>query len=416
MKHLLLLALTLATPLLSVAQETKSDKFTLSGQIDGLQKGDTIRFEQIGLPGWIMSPGFDIIVRKPGQFSHKGTQAHDQYYLMTYLPKEGKATQCDRRGKPLIVTNGDKITLTGTADQIYYSALSGGIYDDPTFARYLLLDDSVGQIRGSYLQLSEEALERKDTATSQEYERKFNLFYQNNPGIEQVRTARKAYTASHPEGTLDQLIDLVSSLSYTPMNEARATYEKFSPKLQASHYGQLCIEQMETLEQLAPGQPAPDFTLVTTDGKTIKRDDFKANYLLIYHWGMCPGSIYIDGQVRALYDKYKDKGLKVIGLTESIAAIRKAYDGLPKDKKTEGPGVDDIRPVLGGMLEHKWTEVELETSHPDNQEIMKAYKISGWPFFVFIGPDGKILARNFTDAFFEARTMLDKELDGEKSE
>lgn len=410
MKYLLLLALAIVTPLLSVAKEARSDKFTLSGQIEGLQKGDTVRFEQIMLPGWTMSPGFDVIVRKPGQFNHKGTQSHDQYYLMTYLPKSGTAKRSDRRGRPLIVTNGDKITLVGTADQIYYSALSGGIYDDPKFARYLFLDDSVGQIRGSYVRLSQEAMERRDTATGQEYERKFNLFYQNNPGIEQVRAARKAYAESHPEGTLDGMIDLLSGLFYTPLNEARAAYEKFSPDLKASYYGRLYVEQMETLEQLAPGQPAPDFTLVTTEGKTVKRDEFKENYLLIYHWGMCPGSIYIDGQVRALYDKYKDKGLKMIGLTESIADVRKVYESLPKDKKTEGAGVDDIRPVLGGMLEHAWTEVELETNHPGNQEIMKAYKMSGWPFFVFIGPDGKMLARNFTDAFFEARTILDREL------
>ena len=41
---------------------------------------------------------------------------------------------------------------------------------------------------------------------------------------------------------------------------------------------------------------------------------------------------------------------------------------------------------------------------------MDAYKFSGWPFFVLIGPDGKIEARGFTDAFFKARTLLDEKL------
>lgn len=393
-----------------------TQKFTVTGKIDGLQKGDTLRFERVVLPGWNLEQAFDVIVAKPGVFSYKGTQEHDQYYMMTYFPKEGKAKDCDRRGKTFIVADGDKINMTGTADDIYYCTLSGGIYDEPLLAEYLRLDDSVGQVRGSYMRLITEAMERKDTAAAEEWGRKFNLFYENNPGQERVRAARKAYEAATPQGTLDRLVEMVPRLSYTPADEARKTYETYSPELKESYYGQLYVREMEAMERLAPGQPAPDFSLVATDGKTVTGGDYKGDYLLVYHWGMCPGSIYIDGQVRALYDKYKGKGLKMLGLTESIATIRQVYEGLPKDKKTEGPGVDDIRPVLGSMLEHGWTEVELETDQPGNKAVMDAFNICGWPFFVLIGPDGTIRARGFTDSFYEARKILDKELGGEKAE
>ena len=393
-----------------------TQKFTVTGKIDGLQKGDTLRFERVTLPGWNLEQAFDVIVAKPGVFSHKGTQEHDQYYLMTYFPKEGKAKVCDRSGKTLIVTDGNKIRMTGTADDIYYCTLTGGIYDDPLLSEYLRLNDSTGQIRGSYLRQADEAIQRKDTATSQEWARKFNLFYQDNPGIERMRAAKKAYQEANPHGTLDRLVDQIAALSYTPTEEAEATYETLSPELKESYYGRLYAKEMAAMKRLAKGQPAPHFSLVTTDGKTVTNSDYKGGYLLIYHWGMCPGSIYIDGQVRALYDKYKDKGLKMLGLTESIATIRQIYEGLPKDKKTEGPGVGDIRPVLGGMLEHGWTEAELETDQPGNKAVMNAFSISGWPFFVLIGPDGTILARDFTEGFYEARTILDKELGGEKAE
>lgn len=61
-----------------------------------------------------------------------------------------------------------------------------------------------------------------------------------------------------------------------------------------------------------------------------------------------------------LFEKYKDKGLQVVGLTESIADIRSVYESLPAGKKTPSPGVDDMRPVLAGMLEHGWIEAELK--------------------------------------------------------
>ncbi|MCC8061957.1 MAG: redoxin domain-containing protein, partial [Rikenellaceae bacterium] len=297
-----------------------------------------------------------------------------------------------------------------------YCTLSGGIYDDQLLAEYLRLDDSVGQVRGSYMRLGMEAFQRKDTATGLEYERNFNLFYENNPGVERASKARNAYKEANPQSSLYLLIDRISSLSYTPTEVAKAAYDAFSPELRASYYGQMYARQMANMERLAKGRPAPDFSLVTTEGKTAARDDYKGSYLLIYHWGMCPGSIYIDGQVRELYGKYKEKGLKMLGLTESVATIRQVYEGLPEDKKTAGPGVDDIRPVLAGMREHPWTEVELETGHPANKEIMEAYNFAGWPFFVLIGPDGSIQARGFTDAFFEAKGILDKELGGEKTE
>lgn len=393
-----------------------AQKFTVSGRIEGLRKGDTLRFERIVLPGWTQEPAFDVIVRKPGTFSHKGIQEHDQYYLMTYRPKEGAARRCDRSGKTLIVTGDDQIRMTGTADDIYYCTLSGGIYDDPLLAAYLLLEDSVGRVRGGYLRESMEAMERKDTTAGEEWGRKFNLFYENNPGIERMRAARKAYRDANPHGTLDRLVDQIAALSYTPTEEAEADYKTLSPELKESYYGQVYAAEMAAMKRLAKGKPAPDFSLVSAEGETLTRDDYKGDYLLIYHWGLCPGSIYIDGQVRELYGKYKDKGLKVLGLTESIATIRQVYEGLPKDKKTAGPGVDDIRPVLAGMLEHGWTEAELETDRPGNKAVMDAFSISGWPFFVLIGPDGTIRARGFTDAFFEAREILGQELSRNKAE
>ena len=387
-------------------------KFTLTGRIDGLQTGDTLRFERVIHPNWEREFAFDVVVGQPGTFQYRGKQEHDQHYLMTYLPKEGKAPRCDRSGKEVIVTGGDRIRFSGTADEIYYCALGDGIYDDPLLAETLRLEDSLGMIRGSYAREIEAAYARKDTAGARRYTQLFNNFGRSgsDPGFDRVREARKAYAEAHPDGTLYLLIQNIPSIAYKPIGESKAAYAAYSPELKAGYYGRLYAETLAGMERLADGQPAPDFSVVTTAGETVTKKDYRDGYLLIYHWGLCPGSIYIDGQVRELYDKYKNKGLEVIGLTESVATIRQVYEGLPKDEKTPSAGVEDMRPVLAGMLEHPWTEVEVETDHPDNRSLMDAYKFSGWPFFVLIGPDGKIEARGFTDAFFKARTLLDEKL------
>lgn len=348
--------------------------FRLEGRIEGLQAGDTLRFERILLPSWKYGPGFDVVVRKPGAFRYRGKSEHDQYYLMTYRPKAGRAAAGDRGGKPVIVRPGDRIGMTGSTDAIYYCRLGGGIYDEPMLSSLLAVDDSLGRVRGRYLE------------------------------------------AANPHGSLYLLIDRIPKLSYTPAKEAHKFYKTLSEGLKTSYFGQMYADCMARMEQLAEGKPAPDFTLATTEDRTVAKADFKGRYLLLYHWGLCPGSIHIDRQVSDLFEKYKDKGLQVVGLTESIADIRSVYESLPAGKKTPSPGVDDMRPVLAGMLEHGWIEAELETGHPENRQIMETYAIEGWPFFVLIDPNGTILARNYTNAFYQAKKILDKELGGTAAE
>ena len=149
------------------------------------------------------------------------------------------------------------------------------------------------------------------------------------------------------------------------------------------------------MESLAVGQPAPDFSLVTTRGEAISKADFAGGYVLFYHWGMCPGSIWIDGQVRDLYAAYKDRGLRMVGLTESVDTIRRVYEGLPDDESAAG-----MRSALAGMLAHGWPEIEVEIDRPENGRMLERYAIEGWPAFVLIAPDGTIAARGYTEAFF----------------
>ncbi len=149
----------------AAASCSRMQSFELSGRIDGLKVGDTLRFERVLLPEWNYEPAFDVVVGEAGAFAYRGEQAHDGYYLMTYHPKSGRAADADRRGKSMIVTGGDRITLTGTAEAIYYCTLGGGIYDDLALSELLYVADSLGRIRAVTAkmreQLSHAATERR---------------------------------------------------------------------------------------------------------------------------------------------------------------------------------------------------------------------------------------------------------------
>ena len=56
------------------------------------------------------------------------------------------------------------------------------------------------------------------------------------------------------------------------------------------------------------------------------------------------------------------------------------------------------------MLEHPWKEAE--TGRAENQKTADTFMVSGLPYFIFIGPDGTILARDFQPAFYQAKETL----------
>ena len=358
---------------------------------------------------WKDSTAFTIIVDDTARFRYRGNLEHDQYFIFTYTTNEGKEIVADRRGKTFIVRPGDTITFTGERENVYYSKINGGIYDEPQLAEYLRVDDSIGLVRGCYMRRLEEARAAGDTAEMYRWGDAFNAFYNGNPGVERVRTLRRAYIDSNRQGTLFLLVERLPRIGYEPIDEMKNIYENYSEQIKESWYGRKTADFIAQMEAIAPGRPAPDFELVTVAGDTITKETYTGKYLLFYHWGLCPGSIYIDKYVCEFYDLYREKGLEVVGLTESVATIRELYE-----RTLNNPREADLNATLGNMLKHKWTEVELETEYPENKKMSETYRISGWPFFVFIGPDGTLLARNFTEAFYETKQILEEEFGNAK--
>lgn len=152
--RMIAIALLSASAMACTAQKSN---FTIIGDITGLQIGDTIEFSTIDLPSWKDSTAFTIIVDDTTGFSYRGNLEHDQYFIFTYTTNEGKEIVADRRGQTFIVRPGDTITFTGERENVYYSKISGGIYDEPQLAEYLRADDSLGLVRGSYMRRLEEA-------------------------------------------------------------------------------------------------------------------------------------------------------------------------------------------------------------------------------------------------------------------
>lgn len=382
-------------------ENSEMTPFSIKGEISGLIPGDTLVFERIALPNWDMESAFDVIISEPDRFFYKGLHPHTQYYLMTYKPVSGKAPEADRRGLTLLIKN-EEITISGVADYIYYSMLNGGIYDDPGYQQIMELDNSLGMRRGDYSRLMNEARDLGDTLKMKEYLDKFNSYHIDHKGdYEKLRKLEKEFFEEFLSSEL-AVIEMLQRVSNTSMDKLLSSYEKMNSDIQESYYGNILKRQIDRRLSLEPGNDAPGFELITIDNNKISLDDLKGFYVLIYHWGLCPGSVMIDGDVIRLYQKYKDK-LKVVGVTESIDMIRGVNEDTKPGDKFFGV---EFKPVLENMLIHPWYDVEKTES---NKRIADDYFFGGYPFFVFISPEGKIIARGFHDAFYKAKEVMETE-------
>ena len=121
--------------------------------------------------------------------------------------------------------------------------------------------------------------------------------------------------------------------------------------------------------EITKGEPAPEFAVVDVHGDTLHLADFRGRHVLLDFWFTTCGPCIRD--TPKLVDIYRAKqvhGLEIIGL--SVDKSREAVLRYAEKHGIEWPQV---------------LEVENETKPTD------IYHISGFPSYVWVGPDGVVL-------------------------
>lgn len=375
--------------------------FTIQGEIEGLKPGDILTFEQISLPEYNSVLAFEVIVTEHNTFTHKGEHDNIRLYLMSYKPIGGKEPVVDRIGVEILIKEGVTL-LTGTANQIYYVHLEGGLYNNDLLQKIIQLDNSLGVKRGELFRLSNEAHIAEDFKKKQEYSDQISSFsskYESD--FEKLSKLYSEFYEKHPSSE-HIVIKVLSSVNYAPYESSFSRYEKMNSEAQNSYFGKILKQKLDKNAALQPGKDAPNFHLTSLDGREISLTDCTGSYVLIYHWGLCPGSFQRENDLTTLYNKYKDK-LIVIGVTDNIDLIKEQYDNSNSGEKIVGL---DMKSVLESMLVHPWFDSDKTGS---NEKFATDYALVSLPYFVLISPDGKIIARDSHKAYFEAKAIIESE-------
>ncbi len=315
--------------------------FRIEGQIKGLMPGDTLFFERITMPGFKLDSAFHVLVKKQDEFTYISSHEHIDYYMMTYKPVSGKAHSGDRRGLTMLIKDGTT-RLIGATAQIYYCRLESGLYKNKLLQELLHLEDSLGMERGNFSRLSKEATVLKDTIKAKEYHDKFNSFhFDHKEDFQRLSLLKNEFYDKFPSSE-HTIINALHRINYAPFETLKTGYEKMNEEAKNSYFGIILKQGIDNISTLQSGNSAPDFHLIALDGKETSLKECAGLYVLIYHWGLCPGSIMIDSEVIELYNKYKDH-LMVIGITDKIEYIKSTYESTKPDSKFMNI---ELKPIL----------------------------------------------------------------------
>lgn len=346
------------------------DTFTVSGRLQGLNAGDTLRFDTYTLPFYEPISADTFIVAENNTIDITIEAHHTIYGLLQYAPRAGKVW--GNNSAEIIARPGDNIEIHGSIDYLKCARLKGGLYDDTAVARYL---DTTREM---------DSLETF-------YERKIACFSESGQSDSAFSYIERFQHMKHPKAykeMRDSLTNLADN-EYAAYLYLRLTHRKspeelqerlnrFSPATRESYLGKSLESMLPILNNISEGNKPKDFTLTDKNGNSVSLSDYRGKYLLLFYYGVCGGVFQTDPHLTDIYHEYHDKGLEMLGICRD-GDIAAAYPQLLES------------PQVQRLLTHPYPTIYL--TDEQNAYIGKELFLYATPTVMLIDPEGTTLIR-----------------------
>ena len=374
MKKLILL-ITTATLILSCSN-LADNEFEVNGSAKGIENGKKVYLELQSSTGSIAK---DTAVVEDGKFKLSGTIESPELGFVRVETVEGMI--------PLILENGS-IDIEIAKDTIQNSKISGTKNNDK-FQEY----NDESKVIYKKIQKFEKANQDKmmaarhsnDTITINALLKEYGKFQ------DEMNNKSKEFIGKNPDSFLSVLLlENFLMREYLPTEEVKAYYDKLDKSLLKTNSAKNIKKVLESISKIKIGQPAPDFSANTPDGKKLSLKESLGKVTIIDFWASWCGPCRKENpNVVALYNEYHSKGLNIIGvsLDENAADWKEA---IAKD----------------GLI---WNQVSNLKKWKD--PIANQYSLTSIPATFILDAKGNIVAKDLRGESLKAKV---KELLGEK--
>ena len=343
-----------------------SFNFVISGEMRGLSENAPIYIHH----KWDGGNYTDTVRVKNHAFSYKGKSQEPNMYWIT------KSDNINAQPNVIFFIDPGKVTVSANIDSLPYAKINGG----PTQKDYLdynSMMNGFGAKQQEITQAYNVARMNNDMAT-------MNVKAQEYQMLDgEVKNGIFEFIKSHPKSAVSgYAIYFNYQNQEVSVEELDKVVGALDKSILNTKYGKLAQEKLLKIKGSSVGYPAFNFTQNDANGNPVKLSDFKGKYVLVDFWASWCGPCRAENpNVVSAYNKYKDKGFTVLGVS---------FDQ-NKDRWLQAVKADNLT----------WAHVSDLKGW--GNEVGKIFGISSIPQNLLIDKDGKIIAKNLRGEALEEK-------------
>lgn len=370
MKRILL---SLAICIAIVACNQKPEGYTITGNLTGaVENGTQVFLRKRGQNNQPVD--VDTTTVENGQFVFTGKAGDPEMYFIFIDQLMGY--------KALIIENGD-IELSSNKDSLGMAVVKGTPQND-LFSDFMEASQSISKRAMSIQEDLQKATLAKNEASIA------SLTDEMTELQDEYKNFELDFIKEKPQALISVLlVDKAIASRTVPLDEIQALYDALTPEIKATKTGKEVLDKINAMKEreekgknTAVGAKAPNFSAPDPEGKELALTDVMGKVTLIDFWAAwCKPCRAENPNVVKVYEKYKDKGLNIIG----VSLDRKAEDW---KNAIEDDGLT-------------WNQVSNVAYF--NDPVAKLYNVEAIPAAFLLDENGIIVAKNLRGPALEKK-------------
>jgi len=207
------------------------------------------------------------------------------------------------------------------------------------------------------------------------------------PKLDSARTSVLKYISGRKAKAYAQMHLVAERIGEMPLEIARPGYQNYLKEYEDfPRYTSFLKDFYQQRERVSPGKKAIPFSLPNQNGEFVQMEDFEGKYVLLDFWASwCIPCLDEFPHMKEIYSKYPRDKFEIVAISIEEDSLR-------------------WRSALQ-RFKNPWPQ--LYGGKGFQQPTFKAYRGGGIPFYVLVGPEGKILRYNDVRPSFNLPGLLD---------
>ena len=340
----------------------------------------------------------DSALVKNGTVVFKGKLKEPQLLTLRFFEDDNRSMmRADGRGVrtrpvlPLFMGN-EKVEVSVKADEL---TKDFDIYGRVSFYDYSKVDMKGSETARQYASFCTRLCELSEANNKAQQPYYAFLSRRNQSplkeGVEAVRAAQPAkqemvdYVVDYLENNIASpagVYAFFNNASMLNLEQINSLESSMPAKLKKTALGKKTISRVDSVKMSVPGAMFYDHELQTPEGKTIRISDYcgKGKYTLLEFWASWCGPCRADiPHLKEAYKYYHPQGFEMLSI--SMDDKKAAWLAAVKREAMDWPQGSTLKAF--------------------NDDLSKVYNFKGIPFCILVGPDGKIVERNWRGSLMD---------------